>query len=55
MKAAVKFGFGPSPFCSAKNLTQDAREREREEEKNEKNEENEENQENKKEQILNNR
>ena len=53
MKAAVKFGFGPSPFCSAKNLTQDAREREREEEKNEKNEENEENQENKKEQILN--
>ena len=29
MKAAVKFGFGPSPFCSAKNLTQDARERER--------------------------
>ena len=56
MKAAVKFGFGPSPFCSAKNLTQDAREREREKKKkNEKNEENEENQENKKEQILNNR
>ena len=47
MKAAVKFGFGPSPFCSAKNLTQDAREREREEEKNEQNEENEENQKNK--------
>ena len=33
MKAAVKFGFGPSPFCSAKNLTQDAREREREKKK----------------------
>ena len=29
MEAAVKFGFGPSPFCSAKNLTQDERERER--------------------------
>jgi hypothetical protein len=32
MEAAVKFGFGPSPFCSAKNLTQDVRERERESE-----------------------
>jgi hypothetical protein len=33
MEAAVKFGFGPSPFCSAKNLTQDERERDRERER----------------------
>jgi hypothetical protein len=33
MEAAVKFGFGPSPFCSAKNLTQDERERERDRER----------------------